>query len=249
MDDDAFLASVAASLAGLDGVRAVALGGPRAQGTARPDSDWDFAVYDRGSFDPQQLRDLGWPGEVSEIGGWGGGVFNGGAWLTIGDRSVDVHYRDLATVEHEIAQAEAGRVHIEPLLFHLAGIPTYLLLAELAVNRVLHGELPRPGYPEALRRAAPREWWGRADALFGYARAGFAAHGRLAQTLGMTAQATTCAAHAVMAAHGEWVTNEKTLLERAGLRDAVDERMRDTADPVALVDDIRSLCAAAVEAS
>ena len=62
----------------------------------------------------------------------------------------------------------------------------------------------------------------------------------------MTAQATTCAAHAVVAARGEWVTNEKTLLERAGLRDAVDARMHDTADPVALVDDLRSLCAALV---
>lgn len=249
MNDDAFLDDVTRRLAGLDGVRAVALGGSRAQGTARPDSDWDLAIYYRGAFDPQQLRDLGWPGEVSELGGWGGGVFNGGGWLTVDGRGLDVHYRDLDVVEHEIAEAEAGRMRTEPLMFHLAGIPTYLLLAELAVNRVLHGELPRPAYPDALRRAAPREWWGRADPLFGYARAGFATHGRLAQTLGMTAQAATCAAHAVLAARGEWVTNEKTLLERAGLRDAVDERMRDTADLVALVDDIRSLCHAAVEAA
>jgi Polymerase beta, Nucleotidyltransferase len=77
--DEEFCAYVADRLAGLSEVRAVTLGGSRASGTHRPDSDWDFAVYYRGSFDPAGLRGLGWPGEVFEIGGWGGGVFNGGA--------------------------------------------------------------------------------------------------------------------------------------------------------------------------
>ena len=95
------------------GGTAVALGGSRAQGTHRPDSDWDFAIYYRDQFDPQELRDLGWPGEVSEVGGWGGGVFNGGAWLTIDGRRADVHYRDLVSVEHELAEAQAGRFRID----------------------------------------------------------------------------------------------------------------------------------------
>lgn len=47
-------------------------------------------------------------------------MFNGGAWLQIEGRWVDVHYRDLDTVEHELAEAQAGRFRIEPLLFHLA---------------------------------------------------------------------------------------------------------------------------------
>jgi hypothetical protein len=50
------------------------------------------SVYYRARFDPQTLRDVGWPGEVTEIGGWGG-VFNGGAWLDIDGRRTDVHYR------------------------------------------------------------------------------------------------------------------------------------------------------------
>jgi hypothetical protein len=29
---------------------------------SRPDSDWDFAVYYRGTFSPDSLRALGWPG-------------------------------------------------------------------------------------------------------------------------------------------------------------------------------------------
>ncbi|MGH3294070.1 MAG: nucleotidyltransferase domain-containing protein, partial [Trebonia sp.] len=50
MDDDTFPAYVADRLAGLPGVRAVTLGGSRAEGTHRPDSDWDFSVYYRGHF-------------------------------------------------------------------------------------------------------------------------------------------------------------------------------------------------------
>ena len=187
MDDARFLDAVADRLASLPAVEAVSLGGSRAQGTERPDSDWDLAVYYRGAFRPQALRDLGWPGEVSEIGGWGGGVFNGGAWLTIDGRAVDVHYRDLDVIEHELGEAEAGRFRIEPLLFHLALIPSYLVVGELAINRVLRGSLPRPHYPDALRRAAADEWSGRAEITAAYAERNHAAHGRVTACAGLLA--------------------------------------------------------------
>jgi hypothetical protein len=64
VDDEAFLDYVAGHLGQLPGVAAVTLGGSRAEGTHRPDSDWDFSIYYRGHFDPQTLRDIGWPGEV-----------------------------------------------------------------------------------------------------------------------------------------------------------------------------------------
>ena len=64
MNDDDFLDYVAEQLGGLPGVEAVTLGGSRAEGTHRPDSDWDFSIYYRGHFDPQTLRDIGWRGEV-----------------------------------------------------------------------------------------------------------------------------------------------------------------------------------------
>ena len=217
--DTGFLDATADRLAALPGVRAVALGGSRAQGTHGPGSDWDLAVYYRGSFDPADLRGIGWEGEVSEIGGWGGGVFNGGAWLTIDGRRVDVHYRDLDVVEHEWAQAQEGRFRVEPLMFHLAGIPSYLVVAELAVNKVLRGELPRPAsYPGKLRRAACDRWYDTARATLAYARANHAPAGRRTEAVGALAVAAAQTGHAVLAARGEWVTNEKRLLERAGLR-------------------------------
>ena len=245
MADAEFPAYVAEQLSGVPGVTAVALGGSRAAGTSRPDSDWDFSVYYRDRFDPEDLRALGWPGEIFPIGGWGGGVFNGGAWLRADGRKVDVHYRDLAEVEHHIAEARAGRFRIERLLFYLAGVPTYIVVAELAVNVVLYGDLPSPGgYPDRLRETAHQRWLGDAQATLGYARDAYAARGRLAETAGAIALAFAQGAHAALAARGEWVTNEKALLDRAGFRGA-DEVLADlTAEPrslIAAVDAARGL--------
>ncbi|BBJ46229.1 DNA polymerase subunit beta [Streptomyces antimycoticus] len=218
MTDDKFLDEVAEQLAALPAVRAVTLGGSRAQGTHTPESDWDLAVYYRGGFDPTDLRAIGWEGEVSEIGEWGGGVFNGGAWLTIDGRRVDVHYRDLEVVEHELAESRQGRFRWEPLMFHLAGIPSYLVVAELALNQVLRGALPRPEYPQALREAAPAVWRGRAALTLRYASASYVGRGQATEVAGAVATAAVQTAHAVLAARGEWATNEKRLLQRAGLR-------------------------------
>ncbi|MEV5813016.1 nucleotidyltransferase domain-containing protein [Streptomyces mutabilis] len=255
LTDQAFLDMTADRLAALPTVRAVTLGGSRAQGTHGPDSDWDLAVYYRGAFDPDDVRALGWAGEVCEVGAWGGGVFNGGAWLTIDDRRVDLHYRDLDAVEHETAEAEAGRFGIEPLMFHLAGIPTYLVVAELAINEVLRGELPRPAYPVALRTTAPDRWHGAAAATLAYAEAGHAPKGALAQVAGAIALATAQTAHAVLAARGEWVTNEKGMVRRAGLDgpDGIDGILGNlTPDPQALgrsVTDAEEVLRAAVESA
>jgi predicted nucleotidyltransferase len=247
--DEAFLAATAGRLAALPQVRAVSLGGSRAQGTNRPDSDWDFGVYYEGAFDPEDLRRVGWPGYVSELGEWGG-VFNGGAWLTIDGRRSDIHYRDLDVVERELEQARAGRFRIEPLMFHLAGIPTYLVIAELALSRVLCGELPRPAYPEALQRAAPSRWWDRAARTFDYAIDSHAPQGRLVESVGLLGQAVAQSAHAVLAARGQWVTNDKLLITRAGLR-SLDALLTGlSADPIVLINagqTARKICQDAVQ--
>ncbi len=249
MNDSDFLTYVIEQLAVLPGVQAVVLGGSRGQGTERPDSDWDMAIYYRGAFNPQELRDLGWTGEVSEIGGWGGGVFNGGAWLQVDGRSVDVHYRDLESIDHEMEETMAGRFRVEPLMFHLAGVPTYLVIAELALGQVLRGDLPHPAYPPRLRERAPQVWWDRADLLFDYAKSSYAVRSRFAQCVGMVVQAASCAAHAALAGRGEWITNEKSLLARADLLEL--DQILTIAQPSAakleeIVDRARDLCLASL---
>lgn len=240
--DSTFLDDVADTLAKLPGVEAVALGGSRAQGTQHPDSDWDLAVYYRGGFDPQTIRDLGWSGAISDLGGWGP-TFNGGGKLTVEGQAIDVHYRDLAFIERIHDDAVRGEFTIEPLLFHQAGLPSYLLLAELGMNVALRGEMPVWGYPDALRRSAPPVWWNRAQLTLTYAEEGHAKHGRVAQCAALLAEAACYAAHALLAHRGEWVTNEKQLLSKAGLRGIDDIVAGLAADSASLLRGARQACA------
>lgn len=59
--------------------------------------------------------------------------------------------------------------------------------------------------------------------------------------------AASQAAHAILAARGEWVTNEKTLLTKAGLREI--DQILVGPDQVAAVDRVRALCATALDAA
>jgi predicted nucleotidyltransferase len=246
-DDQAFLNHLADVLFDLPAVEAVALGGSRAYGDPGPDADWDLSIYYRGGFDPEDLRAFGWSGEISPLRGWGGGVFNGGAWLTIDHRRVDIHYRDLDDIDRILRESRVGIFQIEPLMFHIAGIPSYLLLAELAEGTCLRGELRVPQFPIALRDRAARTWRERTEMLFDYAESGHAVKGRVLQAIGLAAEAVTCAAHAVLAAKGQWVTNEKRILALAGLEDVDDLlRERHPSRATEIVRALRDRCAQAM---
>jgi Nucleotidyltransferase domain len=202
--DEAFALTVAARAARVPGVLGVTLGGSRALGEHRPDSDWDFGLYYRGRLNEQDVRDLD-------------------------------------DVEHWLAEAEQGRFAIERLLFHLAGVPTYLVAAELGLSRVLAGELPRPGYPAALRAAAPLRWRQEAGLTLEYARAAYASRGDALGCAGLLAQAVVQEAHARVAARGEWTLNDKRLVRQAGLDHLAHRFARlggDATELVAAVDEV-----------
>lgn len=217
VEDHTFETYVVGVLAALPGVQAVALGGSRARDMHRPDSDWDFALYYRGTFEPATLRAKGFQGTVFDVGAWGGGVMNGGAWLTIEGKRVDVHYRDLDDVELRWAEAQRGQFHKEYLLFHTAGIPSYLVVAELACNRVMFGSLPSVEYPAALSAEAARRWHDDAVLSIGYGRTALRSHGDAAVALANAVRALMEEGQSRMAATRQWVLNEKDLVTKAGL--------------------------------
>jgi hypothetical protein len=195
------------------------LGGSRADGTHRPDSDWDVGVYYRSSgpgFDPGAVRGLGRPGYVSGLGEWGP-IMDGGAWLTVDGIAVDVLFRDLDRVEGWLADAEDGRFAVLTQNGYVVGAPTYLPVGELATCRPIAGApLPRPAFPDRLAAAAPARWEGRAAVALMFA----AMHADAGDTVpcgGMLAGAGLCAAHARLCARRAWARNEKRLVERAGL--------------------------------
>jgi hypothetical protein len=199
-------------LAAMPGAVAVVLGGSRALGTNDAGSDWDLGLYYRGGID---LTALAARGTVFPPGSWGR-VMNGGAWLRCGGEKVDVLLRDLDVVEYWTRRAEEGEFERDALLGYLAGIPTYSLSAELASCRPLHGEIPASPFPPKLVASAPPTWRFCRSLSLDYARMQ-ARRGNLAGATGQAAAAVMEEAHAILCERGQWVCNEKRLIETAGL--------------------------------
>jgi hypothetical protein len=232
----ASVAELVEVLAAMPGAVAVALGGSRALGTGAPGSDWDLGLYYRGAID---LTALAARGTVYPPGTWGR-VMNGGAWLRCGGEKVDVLLRDLDVVEHWARRAEQGEFEVDALLGYLAGVPTYMLAAELASGAVLRGALPEAPYPPALMAAAPPRWRFCRTFSLEYARA-HARRGDVAGATGQAAKAVLEEAHARVCERGRWVCNEKGLAAAAGLAgvQALFARVPgDSADLVAWVDGV-----------
>jgi hypothetical protein len=213
--DDEFLKTVVSACQRLPNAEAVNLGGSRARGDPRPDSDWDIAVYYRGEIDPGPLEELGWPGRVFRPFEWGQ-VMYGGAVFDLDGRHFDIHYRNLDVVEHWTHEAIEGRFEVHILGFHLAGIPTYMLPGELATSQTLWGDLPRPAYPDALRMSAPPFWLGRANRELDYANY-WAASSNPINCAGTLAKAVLQGAHARLAHRCIWALNEKRMVGWADL--------------------------------
>ena len=201
-------------LSGIPNVVGVALGGSRATGTHRPDSDWDFGLYYRGSISADDVRALGYDGVVVDPGEWGR-IVNGGAWLTIDGERVDILYRDLDFVEHWVRESEEGRYEVDNVAGQIAGTPTYVLAGELAIGQTLVGELPKAEFPVRLRETAPPRWLGSASFSLMQAES-YAKLGAVTQCVGSIARATVCAAQARLADRGEWALNEKRIVADAG---------------------------------
>jgi hypothetical protein len=203
-------------LASMSGAVAVVLGGSRALGTPTPRSDWDLGVYYRGKLDTAALAHFG---VVHPPGSWGR-VMNGGAWLTIANAKVDVLFRDLDVVEHWSGRASEGEFEVDALLGYLAGVPTYSLLAERAVAVPLRRALPDAGaYPRKLKETGLSRWHYHCQFSFEHARMR-AERGDVTGTAGHVAKALAEEAHARLCRRGQWVLNEKGILEAANLHQA-----------------------------
>jgi hypothetical protein len=232
---------IATRLAAIPGVVAVTLGGSRATNTAAADSDWDFGLYYHGRLDPADVTALGWPGRVFAPGEWGR-IVNGGAWLTIDGTKVDLIYRDLDDVLRWTGAAEEGRFEIQREVGYVAGIATYVLAGELALGRVLTGDLPRPRFPPKLRQTAPAAWYRVAAGALHFAEVHAGRQDRAA-CLANLCQAVLAAAQGRMAAAGQWMLNEKRLVERAGLGSVQERLGRPEQDLPQLVADVRAILA------
>jgi hypothetical protein len=220
IDVPPFLRALVDRLAGLAGVTGVALGGSRASGRAGPDSDWDLGVYVGEGFTAAAVRtavaDAGWTGHVAERGEWGP-VMDGGAWLDVGGQSVDLLWRDTVALGRLAAEAAEGHFRVVRIPFHLAGIPSYTPLGELAGNIPLRGSVPPGGPMPAALRTAAAGWWtenARFDRDYAVRLRG---RDDPAVATALLVRAVVELGHARQCARGVWVLNEKGLLRAAGL--------------------------------
>jgi hypothetical protein len=210
------VADLIESLIGIPGAVAVAhAGGEDAARPAPPRGEPAFLLYYRGTLDAGDLRNLGFEGEVSKPGAWGR-LLNGGASLMVEGRRVDVVYRDRDAVEHWVAEASEGRFEIDAVDGWVAGMPSYVLVGELAKGEALAGELPRPEFPDALRESATRRWRDTAARVLAIAGS-LAPRGDVAGCAGLLAKAAVAAAQAGLAERGEWAVGEGGIVRRAGL--------------------------------
>ncbi|SED81970.1 Nucleotidyltransferase domain-containing protein [Streptomyces sp. 2112.3] len=218
---------IAAKVAQVPGVVGVMLGGSRARGAHRPDSDWDLGVYYRGAPDLAALEALaaevtGGPVEVYGPGSWGAWV-NGGAWLVLPDgRQVDWILRDVDRVRRVWDECREGRFEIGVQAGHPLGFWSPAYPGEVALGRVLAdtgGELDRlrqetRTYPEALRKALTRD--GVWDAGFSVAMAGKSSAARDVLHVALClSRAVGYLVQALHAHHRRWCLNEKGALAAA----------------------------------
>jgi hypothetical protein len=204
------------SLIGIPGAVAIARAG--GEDVARPPpagAEPAYLLYYRGTLDDGDLRNLGFEGEVAKPGEWGR-LMNGGASLTVEGGRVDVVYRDRDAVAHWVAEASGGRFEIDAADGWVAGLPTYVLVGELARGEALAGELPRPEFPDALRESATRRWRDTAARVLAITGS-LAPRGDVAGCVGLLAKAAVAAAQARLAERGEWAVSEGGIVRRAGL--------------------------------
>ena len=168
-NDESLLYRLVNALSAVPGMRAIALGGSRALGTASKRSDYDLGVYYDPNFalDIDALRavavgldDSGPVATVTPICGWGPWI-NGGGWLTIGGQPVDVLYRDLSRTRRVIDECRAGEFGRYYQPGHPHAFITTIYMGEIAYNRPLwdpHGDLMQlktltDPYPPVLANA------------------------------------------------------------------------------------------------
>ena len=161
---------IAQRLGEIRGVAGVVLGGSRARGVARPDSDIDLGIYYRPAepIDIPALQALAGElgrGDVTQTGEWGPWV-NGGGWLDIDSTNVDWLYRDLELLERVLADTRAGKFTSHYYLGLTHAYHSYNYIGDLVTCVPLHdptGVLARLQaealpYPQPLKHEIVRRF-------------------------------------------------------------------------------------------
>jgi len=219
---------VLSGLATLPAVRAVVLAGSFARGTARPDSDIDFGVFYEEAAPPNPasvrsaVRSIHDAKEsepvVTAAYEWGPFV-NGGAWLVVGGRRVDLLYRNLDQLRRVITDCRGGRIESHFEQQPPFGYFSWTYLGDLLECRVLHdpANLLAPlkaevaSFPAPLGAAIIRDFLWSAEFTLLFAR-GFAARGDVLNTTGCMTRCARALVQVLFARNRVFFTSDKAAL-------------------------------------
>jgi hypothetical protein len=226
-DQQILVSSLVAQLRVIEGIRAIVLGGSHARGRAQTGSDIDLGIlYSEGApFSIECVRQVAdgvndtTNPVVTGFYEWGPWV-NGGAWLTIGGRRVDLIYRSLEHVERVVDEAEAGRYELhylqQPPFGFFSG--TYLGEIEVCVPLFDPGSVIAPlkervaVYPVALRETVVRDFLFMAEFTLATFAPKFASRGDAYGTAACLARGVNELILALFALNRKHLLNDKTAL-------------------------------------
>ncbi len=225
----ALLERIVAELAPVSGLRALALVGSHARGTARAGSDVDVALFydERAPLDLGAVREVAarlhdverlGPPVVTALYEWGPWV-NGGAWLTVGGQRVDLLYRNLDQVRRVVADCQAGRIETHYEQQPPFGYFSWTYLGDLHACRPLHDPagaimaLRRrvTTYPPTLREAVVRGQLWSAE-FTGVHAATYAERGDVVHTVGCLTRIARSLVQVLFAWNEVFFTSDKTAL-------------------------------------
>lgn len=224
MEVQALISEIAQRLQAIDGVEAIALGGSRARGTHRSDSDIDIGIYyrpahplDLGALErlASEIDDQHRTGLVTQFGGWGPWI-NGGGWLSVQSIPVDLLYRDLERVSACIDNCRQGDVQIAYQPGHPQGFLTHIYLAEIALCQplwdpkgiLLKLKSPSVPYPPKLKQAILTQFQWEADFSLKVGRKGIS-RGDVSYVAGCCFRCVSCLMQTKFALNRQYWMNEK----------------------------------------
>lgn len=225
-NDRLFLDKIVRTLHGVGGVVGIVLGGSRARGTQTPDSDYDIGLYYRnGSPDSldiealsdaaRQLDDAGGTDLIAPPGAWGDWV-NGGGWLVVDGRRVDLLLRDIERVKLSIDDSHAGIVRPHYQTGHPHAFVNVMYAGELSIADILWDrdgslralrERTAP-YPEALGKGVVAFFGFEAEFSSALAKTGVE-KGDSYYAAAHIVRALSCLNQVLFAVNGEYCINEK----------------------------------------
>jgi hypothetical protein len=233
--DEHLLQRLVSVLSAVPGVSAVVLGGSRARGTATAHSDYDIGLYYKAEAPHYKaeapldvaalgraattLDDGGPTASVTPVGGWGPWI-NGGGWLMVAGRKVDLLYRDLARVRTVIDECHAGQVSVHYQPGHPHAFVSAIYMGEVACCRVLHDpaeilaplkQLTEP-YPPRLQGSLIRTFAGEADFALQNARKSLDRQD-VAYISSCCSRSIACLCQVLFAMNGRYLLNEKRAVE------------------------------------